>query len=475
MAKKQLAIISGLTNARNRTLVIVLGVIIFGSVVFAVTQFTKSSDDPLAKEGTATGGVPKIKSVPGGKAPEKYVELQREENVRKAEEALQKKTAAIPTIIGAIQEDANETIPIDLEPIDPNLPSAQEKARSGRVQLGEAQSGTFISSGPFSAQKEREQRRAEVEKRRQEQIDRIEREKREKREREERIVADKQREIDRKAHQASVQRIQTNMKKYVEGAHKEWAVYPVQNYVSGKWASEEYKTKEQRMRDEQQAGGGATTAGLVNDGSSSGGTISRQGTQVLSSPRERTVIKAGTVLFGVLDTAINTDEPGPILATIVHGKLKGAKLVGKITHEARQEKALLTFETLSLPTHTSSIGVSIVAIDPDTARTALASDVDKHYLMRYGSLFASSFLEGYAKALSEQGTTTTVSPLTGATTQTRPELSGKEEFMVALGEVGKRWGQQMRPIFNRPYTVTINQGTGLGLLFVSDADVTPKE
>jgi type IV secretory pathway VirB10-like protein len=39
------------------------------------------------------------------------------------------------------------------------------------------------------------------------------------------------------------------------------------------------------------------------------------------------LIKSGTILFAVLDTDANSDYPdSPILATIVEGKLKGAKL-----------------------------------------------------------------------------------------------------------------------------------------------------
>lgn len=474
MAKKQIPLISGLTNARNRSLVIALGVIIIGSVVFAVTQLTGSKDDPLAKEGSRTGGVPRIKSVPGAKAPEKYVKLQREENVRRAEEALQKKTAAIPTLIGAIQEDPDETIPIDLAAMDSQLPGSQDKAKAGRVALGEAESGTFISSGPFKAQKEREQRRADIQKRRQEQIERLERQKKEKRDRQVQREQRKEDKIQQKEYQQTVKRIQGNMKKYMDGAYREWSVYPTQAYKAGKWENAPYEPKVNRMLAQKDGSADGQFVGALPDSSGVPQAVTQGKSFQAPVKPEKSVIKAGSVLFGVLDTAINTDEPGPILVTIVHGKYKGGKLIGEVAHEGRQEKALLTFNKLSLPGHDTSHSVNVVAIDPDTARTALASDVNKHYLLRYGSLFASAFMEGYADAISEQGTTTTVSPLTGATTQTRPELSGKEEFLVALGEVGKRWGQQIRPVFNKPYTVTINQGTGLGLLFTDDADVTKK-
>ncbi len=52
------------------------------------------------------------------------------------------------------------------------------------------------------------------------------------------------------------------------------------------------------------------------------------------------MIKAGTIMFAVLDTAVNSDEPGPILATMVSGKYKGAKLIGRLTNlEPKRKKS----------------------------------------------------------------------------------------------------------------------------------------
>jgi hypothetical protein len=39
---------------------------------------------------------------------------------------------------------------------------------------------------------------------------------------------------------------------------------------------------------------------------------------------------------------------------------------------------------------------------------------------------------------------------------------------AALGEVGKKWGEAISGYFNRPNTVTVDSGTGIGLLFLAD-------
>jgi hypothetical protein len=52
-------------------------------------------------------------------------------------------------------------------------------------------------------------------------------------------------------------------------------------------------------------------------------------------------------------------------------------------------------------------------------------------------------------------------------------LDNKQIFEEALGELGTQWGQQIRPYFNStPYTVTVDKGTSVGLLFLSDVEVT---
>ena len=176
------------------------------------------------------------------------------------------------------------------------------------------------------------------------------------------------------------------------------------------------------------------------------------------------LVKAGTIMFAVLDTAVNSDEPGPIMATITEGKLKGSKLLGTLTPQG--QKAMLTFTTASLPDAAASAPINVVAIDPSSARTGLSSDTNNHYLLRYGTLFASSFLSGYAQALTQSGSQTTYT--VDGIVHTYPALDSKQKSLVALGNVGQQYSMAMGNLFNTPPTVKIYAGTGVGILFLSD-------
>ena len=183
------------------------------------------------------------------------------------------------------------------------------------------------------------------------------------------------------------------------------------------------------------------------------------------------LIKAGDVLFAVLDTSVNTDEPGPILATIVSGKLKGAKLIGSFTLPSNADKMVISFNTMSVPGAAKTTSINAYAIDPNTARTALASRANHHYLLRYGSLFASTFIEGIGNAFQSANTTITIGGVGDVSNTTIQNGAGRsilENAVIGLATLGKSWGQIAQQQFSLPTTVDLYSGTGIGVLFTQD-------
>lgn len=177
------------------------------------------------------------------------------------------------------------------------------------------------------------------------------------------------------------------------------------------------------------------------------------------------VLKAGDVFFAVLTTGINSDEPSPIMAKVVSGELKGAKLLGQFHRE--NDKVIISFSTLSLPSLKNTVSINAVAIDSRTAHTAVSGSVDNHYLLRYGSLFASSFISGYANAITNAGSTIFCLP-GSACSQTQAKLNPSEKIAAALGNVGTQYANTMSDNFNTPPTVKIRSGTGIGILLMGD-------
>lgn len=189
-------------------------------------------------------------------------------------------------------------------------------------------------------------------------------------------------------------------------------------------------------------------------------------------PRDRRgVLQPGDILFAVLQTAINSDEPGPVRAKIVGERFKDAILLGGLRAfppvvGSRPERVLVKFDYLTTADRTT-YRIDAFAIDLATARTALASDVDHHALERWGSLVAASFLEGYGNAVRASHSITTVGLLGNVVSVPKDDLDHEDIVREAVGTVGARLGDAVAENFQRPNTITVDPGTGLGVLIAA--------
>nr|WP_019216238.1 type IVB secretion system protein DotG/IcmE [Legionella tunisiensis] len=258
-------------------------------------------------------------------------------------------------------------------------------------------------------------------------------------------------------YQQKIQQRTAQMLGVANQSLQEWKKVATQAYTGGS---------------EEKAAPGAEGSGVgMSQSGMAGGQATGPGGAGGSTPSQKAIVKTGDILFAVLDTSVNSDEPGPILATIVSGKLKGSKLIGSFNLPANADKMVISFNTLSVPGAAKTVTISAYAIDPNTARTALSSSTDHHYLLRYGSLFASSFLEGFGNAFQSANTTVTIGGTGGGdniTVQNGIGRSALENAVIGLATVGKSWGQVAQQQFSRPTTVEVYSGTGLGILFTQD-------
>lgn len=212
---------------------------------------------------------------------------------------------------------------------------------------------------------------------------------------------------------------------------------------------------------------GTTPAELTPANGAGGNKAGQPGTPIGTIP----FIKAGTILFAVLDTEVNSDYPDtPVMATVVAGKYKGAKLLGKLTTAksavGQLDRVSLNFSLMNLEEWVSSKTITAFAIDPDKARTALASNVDYHYMQRFGAIMATSFLQGYSNAITSSGSTST--PSVFGTTTTTSTISPANKIAVGLGQIGQTLGNTTQNWVNRAPTVKVDSGVGLGILFMAD-------
>ena len=392
------SLIQSLSNAKTRTLALLVGIILMFVIVTAIYNVNKTKgNNEIGNATSTTAEVPRgIVSTPGAKTSAKYKELQEKANIIGSEQAEKKGSAFIPTIVSSEKSDDLKSELLNNEKKQPEKPVAIPPPNPPLYQT------PVRTSNQFAIEQENALKEQKL-----------------------------------RAINAVAQAMDTQAK----AAMKSWGEVPTQSYASTNWESKDEKC-------------------INNEGTSTNNVDNRQ-----------VLLKAGTILFAVLETAVNSDEPGPIMVKIVSDPLKNSKLIGTIgsPKNSNVEKLTLTFSTISIPTESKSSKINAVAIDPDTARTAISSKVDHHYLLRWGSLFAASFLEGYSKAVSTSGTITQQNTPTGqTTTTTKPALSGRQQIFEGLGEVGSKWSTQVGKNFDRKPTITIDAGVGVGILILAD-------
>ena len=232
--------------------------------------------------------------------------------------------------------------------------------------------------------------------------------------------------------------------------------------LSGAWKNKAPASEFDYARDKSSANN-ANNANSMNPSSNNqNAQMANSGQAVQPAP----LSKAGTVMNAVLETEINSDEPSPVLARIVSGELKGTRLIGQIGQVG--EKVVVQFSTANIPGLPNSVKISAVAVDPNSSRTALASDVDRHYFKKYGIMFAAAFLGGYADAIGQSNRTTIIDPSGGATV-VQGQLTPKDINRQALGSVGKAIATStQKETENLKPTITVNSGIAVGILLMDD-------
>ena len=176
------------------------------------------------------------------------------------------------------------------------------------------------------------------------------------------------------------------------------------------------------------------------------------------SENESQLINAQTLHYAMVLTEVNSDEPGPVLADIVNGPLQGGRLLGRFTR--RDEKLVLSFDQLTLAGHSQAIDA--IAVDPVSYRQGLATDVNRRTFSRWAALLGSAFLQGLQRALLAERRIVDL----GDAVTVEQDFNGDEIAGIVIGEVGPRTRSAAQQYFNRPPTVTINSGTGIGVLFL---------
>jgi intracellular multiplication protein IcmE len=177
---------------------------------------------------------------------------------------------------------------------------------------------------------------------------------------------------------------------------------------------------------------------------------------------ENILIPSGTIEYGQLLIEANTDAPGPVLAQVLSGPLRGARLIGSF----QSTENYLTLDFNSVIIDGLDYPAEAIAIDPETTLPGIVTDIDRKYFKRVVLPAAAEFISGLADAISESGRTTIT--ITGDTVaESENDRSNDQEVASGISEAGDRLSEILDEEADATEPMLkIAAGTPIGILFV---------
>jgi intracellular multiplication protein IcmE len=176
---------------------------------------------------------------------------------------------------------------------------------------------------------------------------------------------------------------------------------------------------------------------------------------------KKVIVPAGNIAYGQLLNELDSDVRGPVLVHVLSGPFTGGRALGQFN----RQNEYLTLDFNRIVKDGVSYQISGIAMDEKTTLVGLASEVDNHYFQRIILPAAAKFIEGYAGAVAETGTSTTTTA-GGGVVQETPEPDATDELYKGLETSASKVSEVLDQNSNRPITVRLKKGTTMGILFL---------
>lgn len=226
--------------------------------------------------------------------------------------------------------------------------------------------------------------------------------------------------------------------------------------VSGAWTPPSSELIDLRSDEE----GGDTPSS--NEAGSSDGQVDGAPSSGENGENGVTLVNAGAVLYAEAITTATSDLPGPVAAEIVSGEFRGSRLIGEFATADNVQRMVIRFSLMALPDG-RSLPIEAFAVDGFSAETAVASDVNRRLLSRYGPILAASFVTGFANSASQVASTVTEIGESASTSTSEP--SRDNNIAAGLAQAGGVISNDI--LRNRPVgpEIRVEAGFPMGILF----------
>ena len=189
------------------------------------------------------------------------------------------------------------------------------------------------------------------------------------------------------------------------------------------------------------------------------------------------LIPQGTLIRGVLETAIQSDLPGMVRAVIstdvysLDGRRillpKGTMLTGEYKSGiARGQTRVLIVWTRALRSDGTSVALGSYGAD-DLGRSGLPGIVDKHYLERFGAASVLSLVGGVSSFIAGLNTDGSSSTSSSSSTGSNAQSQAQQTISQTMAEMANT---ALKDSINIPPTIYVDQGTQIVVFVRRDLD-----
>lgn len=187
---------------------------------------------------------------------------------------------------------------------------------------------------------------------------------------------------------------------------------------------------------------------------------------------EQVYIAAGDVVYGEVIATVNSDMPMPVIVEVTTGEYKGARLRGTFDTDNISGKIVVSFSQMTNGNIT--VPVSALAVDGFTADSSLRSGIERRYLQRFGSVFATTFIEGLAEGLAEPDTTV-LTDSNGNNQVVREQRTTEEAAWNGVNDAISVINRDVMANTPKGPKIYLHSGYPVGILFVDDLRENPVE
>jgi len=183
------------------------------------------------------------------------------------------------------------------------------------------------------------------------------------------------------------------------------------------------------------------------------------------------LLRPGDVLYAETLTNVSSDMESPVLAEIVSGEYKGARLTGSFQADKASDRMVVSFNHMTLEDG-RVLSVNAFAVDGATAETAVASDVERRYVARYGPIIAASFISGYAQSRAQ--TAQTVVGVGSDATVATSEASAEQSLYAGVSRAASAVSSDILANAPKGPKIILRDGYPIGIIFVDGVEDVAK-